>query len=512
MGVPVLWVVLFMALAAPAALGAPQSATPVRPEPALDLVVVLDNSGSMRKSDPQFLMRAVVTGFGSADRLPKDTRLGVVVFAGSADLVLPLSPVSSAATGRQLAASLKRLDYTGKRTDIAAAVERASYELRQQGRPDAARAIVLLTDGIIDTGDRARDLERGRWLTTDLSDACARAGTRVFGVAFTEEADFQLIQSLGQRTGGDYYRILKNEDVPSAFDRIATSLAAPAAPAAVAPATPATAASPALPPAAETRPVETPPVPAPVAAPPAPVVQPLWLVLGPVLGMLGLVVAGAALFLFWRSRRPAVEEDPPLPEDERPYLVDLNDPPALAEPTYELTRRITRIGRLKGGAGVLHVDSGTVSSQHAEIRYRDGTYFLVDTASANKTRLDDGPPLSPYVETPLKGGRVISIANCRFEFVVPGADTEKTQVWVVDPTAELGVRPMAAGRPSSAGPVLPTVSVLGPSGDGGAACPHHPGSSATDRCEVCRRAYCAACMHERAGVRVCSDCRDQAAG
>jgi hypothetical protein len=479
----------------------------------LDLVVVLDNSGSMRKNDPQFLMRAVVTGFGSSGRLPKDTRLGVVVFAGSADLVLPLSPVDSAATGRQLADSLTRLDYTGRWSDIAAAVERASYELRQQGRPGVASAIVLLTDGIIDTGDRARDVERGRWLTTDLSDACKRAGTRVFGVAFTERADFQLIQSLGQRTGGDYYRILKNEDVPRAFDRIASSLAPPAAPT-----PPATIAPPAPPPEAATRRVETPPPAPPVAASPPPVVQPLWLVLGPVLGLLGLLAAGAALFLYWRARQPNAETDAPLPEDERPYLVDLNDPPILAEPTYQLARRITRIGRLKGGAGVLHVDASTVSAQHAEIRYRDGTYFLVDTASANKTRLDEGPPLAPYVETPLKGGRVISISNCRFEFVVPGADTDKTQVWIVDPSADLGVRPSPASppspasRPPSAGLVLPTVSVLSDSGDSVAACPHHQATSATDRCEVCHRAYCAACMHERAGVRVCADCLNQAAG
>lgn len=420
------------------------------PAAGLDLVFVLDNSGSMRQNDPQFLTRAVVSEFIAAENLPKDMRVGVVVFGDRADLVMPLSPLNELTNRQRLKASLERLDYSAKLTDTAAAIERALYELSHDGRADAERAIVLMTDGIIDLGDRAKDAERKRWVTTELADASARARTRIFGVAFTDTADFQLIQSLGQRTGGDYYRILKPEEVKSAFARIADGLARPSAPAAAASsgtAAPSAAAS-------TTSSAATRPAAATSAATPVPVVvpgQPWWLFLGPALGLMGLTAAIFVLALFWRSGRAiapetqaTIERDEDLiPEGERAYLQDLNDPPVLPDGKYELTRRITKIGRMKGRPGVLRVDQATVSAQHAEIRYQKGNYYLVDTESVNRTRIDDGAALVPYVETPLKSGRTIAIANCKFEFVVEGADKDETQAWILDPTSALGARPVA---------------------------------------------------------------------
>ena len=405
----------------------------------LDLLLVLDNSGSMKQNDPHFLTRAVVTEFVDAKRLPADTRVGVVMFADNATMTLPLTAIGDAR--QPLEASLERLDYSGKLTDTAAAVERALYELKHQARPGADTAIVLMTDGIIDTGNPAKDAERYRWITTDLADSAAAAGTRIFGVAFTEKADFQLIQSLGEITGGDYYRILRADEVSGAFGRIAESLTAKKASAATPPAT------------ASAAPAETSARAAAVPSP-APVSNssglPMWmLVMGPVLGLIGLVAAFLVPTMLWRtsppSQTPKPLEDEVIPKNERAFLRDLNSPPVLSPSKYEITQRITKIGRMKGRTGVLRVDRQTVSAQHAEIRYHDGTFFLVDTASANKTRLDESAPLQPYVEVPLKDGRIISIADCRFEFYVPEADQAPTQVLFLDPTSEHGIR-VASGK------------------------------------------------------------------
>ncbi|HEV3142059.1 MAG TPA: VWA domain-containing protein, partial [Vicinamibacterales bacterium] len=64
--------------------------------PGLDLLLVLDNSGSMKQNDPQFLTRAVVSEFVNSKRLPADTRVGVVMFAESATMTMPLTPLSEA--------------------------------------------------------------------------------------------------------------------------------------------------------------------------------------------------------------------------------------------------------------------------------------------------------------------------------------------------------------------------------------------------------------------------------
>jgi Mg-chelatase subunit ChlD len=407
--------------------------------PGLDLLLVLDNSGSMKQNDPQFLTRAVVTEFVNSTKLPPDTRVGIVMFADNATMTMPLTAAGESKQAIQ--ASLAKLDYSGKFTDTAAAIERALYELKHQGRAGADKAIVLMTDGIIDTGNAARDAERYRWITTDLADSASAAGTRIYGVAFTEKADFQLIQSLGEVTGGDYYRILRADEVSGAFARIAEGLSAKKVTVASAAAAPA--------PAAETSPRVTPP--APQTQPSAAAGLPMWLlVLGPIAGIVALIAAFIVPAMLWRSGPPAQAskplEDEVIPKSERAFLRDLNSPPVLSPTKYEITQRLTKIGRMKGRTGVLRVDRQTVSAQHAEIRYHDGTFFLVDTASANKTRLDEGSPLQPYVEVPLKDGRIISIADCRFEFYVPEADQAPTQVLFLDPTSEHGVRIASAGK------------------------------------------------------------------
>jgi len=55
-----------------------------------DIMLVLDNSGSMRRNDPRFLTKKVVSDFVA--RLPADTHIGIVIFDEKVNLALPLSP------------------------------------------------------------------------------------------------------------------------------------------------------------------------------------------------------------------------------------------------------------------------------------------------------------------------------------------------------------------------------------------------------------------------------------
>ncbi len=178
-------------------------------QPPQDLIFVLDNSGSMKANDPGFLTRAVVSEFAASPYLSKTARVGLVVFDDNARLVMPLSPLADTAAQGRLKASLNSLNYAGRYTDCAAGIERAVYELKQQGRPDSDKSIVFMTDGIVDTGDRARNLERRRWLKEELAAECAASGIRIFGVAFTEAADYELIQ--------DYFQSHLPPDVALSF-------------------------------------------------------------------------------------------------------------------------------------------------------------------------------------------------------------------------------------------------------------------------------------------------------
>ena len=184
-----------------------------------DVILVLDNSGSMKKNDPNFLTKRAVTEFISG--LDESTRIAIVIFDQDVSLAVPLTQISSASKDK-VSKSLDKINYKGLFTDSPAAVERAIYELKNSGRGDAQKLIIFMTDGIVDTGNKDVDLEKSKWLKDSLAADAADADIRIFGIAFTEYADFQLIQSLAQKTDGEYYRALKAEDLQNVFERITT--------------------------------------------------------------------------------------------------------------------------------------------------------------------------------------------------------------------------------------------------------------------------------------------------
>ncbi len=195
-----------------------------------DVVLVLDNSGSMKQNDPNFLTHQAVTEF--IHRLSEDTHVAIVIFGQKVHLAVPLTPVTDGSRPTILA-SLDQVNFRGLFTDSPAAIERAIYELNTAGRPGAQKRIIFMTDGIVDTGDRVRDVEKSRWLREDLAVEAAESGIRIYGVAFTDQADFHLIQRLARNTNGEYFRAFKPEDLPRVFTRITSTFTVQPTPAPV---------------------------------------------------------------------------------------------------------------------------------------------------------------------------------------------------------------------------------------------------------------------------------------
>ena len=181
-----------------------------------DIVLVLDNSGSMRKNDPRFLTKAAVARF--VERVPNEARLSVVIF----DKQVRATPL-----GSRDSVNLAQFNYRGPLTDIPAAVARAIQELKRNGRPGAARSLVLLTDGVVDTGTQAQDRELTRWLRKRLVSDAASTGIKIFTVALGMGSDSRLLQELAQRTGGRYFWAPQAKDLPGIFVQIFDAFFAP---------------------------------------------------------------------------------------------------------------------------------------------------------------------------------------------------------------------------------------------------------------------------------------------
>jgi Ca-activated chloride channel family protein len=158
---------------------------PPEPGHGLDLVLVVDASGSMRAVDTEVagerrtrldLARQVVARF-AADRAAEGDRVALVVFGESAFTPCPLT-----SDGNLLAASLARVEagVAGEATALgdalALAVKRAIAGRRSAAAegPLAGRVIVLLTDGRNNAGS----------ISIEVATALARAeGVRVHTIA-----------------------------------------------------------------------------------------------------------------------------------------------------------------------------------------------------------------------------------------------------------------------------------------------------------------------------------------
>ncbi|WP_166804974.1 vWA domain-containing protein [Nitrosococcus wardiae] len=197
-----------------------------------DIVLLLENSQSMQENDPEFLTQKLALNL--INGLRGNTQIAIILFDGGTSVAMPLVPVSQE-TRDALAANLDKLSYSGRFRNSAAGMERALYELKIYGRPEAEKAIILLTNGPIETGDKKRDRDFSRWMQEYLAQEAAETGVKVFGIAFTEAADFHLIQILAHTTGGTYYRAPQAADLQAAFNRIRKAItptsAAPAVPA-----------------------------------------------------------------------------------------------------------------------------------------------------------------------------------------------------------------------------------------------------------------------------------------
>ena len=392
-----------------------------------DVVLVLDNSGSMKKNDPLFLAKQAVTQFISG--LDESTRVAVIIFDQNVRLAVPLTDISLA-TRETILGSLGQINYKGLYTDSPAGIERAIYELKINGRKEAQKLILFMTDGIVDTGDVNRDLEKAKWLKADLAADAADSSIRIFGVAYTNQADFELIQSLAQQTDGEYYRAMQAEDLQNVFDRIHTAIDTPPEPEPG----PEQAAPPVVPP----------PVPEPVqvqpVAPPPPViievpVQPSTalgkeervrsIIILVAAGILIIALLAILILLLRRTRGLKTGEDEYIQEA---YLNDING--YTDKQTHRLGKKPAMMGRV-AGKDTDHLDyivipESTIGRRHAMIEYKDYAFWIVDQGSINGTFINNQPVTT---EVRLKHGDRIRLHKCEFEFVMPEMeDSGKTMI------------------------------------------------------------------------------------
>jgi len=336
----------------------------------IDIVVVLDNSSSMRASDPGFLIRRAVTNF--VRNLPTDSHVGFVIFSEKAEQAMRLTPMAEWGTGK-VTEALNRINYLGKHTNISDAIELAIYSLERDGRANSEKLIILIAGGGIDTGSRGTDIVETERLKNVLAADSKKAGIKIFGIAFTNQADFDLVQTLGRMTGGDPFQVYKAEHIQMILNSIGETISKP------------------------TKAVFQ--------------FQPSV----KLVALAGLAVVGiiAVAFVVIRGRKGKGEQDKVI----EAVLVDTGR--VTDKELHKINKRYTTIGRTRSNDVDIRIGKNTISALHAQIEYKNGNFYLTDLRSRNGTYLNQGEGRIAG-EVCLKDGDVIAFDKYRFRFILSG--------------------------------------------------------------------------------------------
>lgn len=191
----------------------------------LDVVLMLDASGSMLKTDPGELRyegAKLLTSF-----MTEGDRLGVVQFSGEAKVVQDLDSFNPR-KAQQLIDRIRAIPAEGVFTDISEGIKVSAAMLDRLPQADTQRVIVVLSDGKVEPEPTvgpafARTLQ----LVQDILPDLKAKEIRVFTVALSEQADRALLGEVAAATDGLTWYTQTAEEMHKMFSEMFLALKRP---------------------------------------------------------------------------------------------------------------------------------------------------------------------------------------------------------------------------------------------------------------------------------------------
>jgi len=192
----------------------------------LDAVILMDDSGSMRGTDP---LKLRFSAFSLFIRLLRDEdSIGVVKFDDAASVVMPLHPLGTDHARRALDKTARHFSTRGAYTDIYAGLKMALQEVKRRGRQQAQKAVILISDGLMDVNPAARrNDEATRLLHEALLPEYQEAQVKIVALALSPAADRAFLETIAVSTGGTFFYTPHAMDLSAALFSIFDGLKAP---------------------------------------------------------------------------------------------------------------------------------------------------------------------------------------------------------------------------------------------------------------------------------------------
>ncbi len=181
----------------------------------IDVVLVMDSSGSMKQTDPE--RRRVAAAKLFIALLGSDDRVGVISFSDAGYPVIGLTPAQAKPQQEKLFKAVDKVSSKGAYTNLHAALQAAHEMLAREGSAGRAPYILLMSDGKMDTGDRKRDAALGQKIHSELLPRIEKQGARVYALAFTAASDSALMQAMAAATHGLYRVAPSDKDLHAVF-------------------------------------------------------------------------------------------------------------------------------------------------------------------------------------------------------------------------------------------------------------------------------------------------------
>lgn len=169
-----------------------------KPLPA-DVRVVIDISGSMKKTDPQNLRKPAVDLI--VRLLPDNSKAGIWTFGQSVNMLVPHRVVDQAwrTDGSQKASTINSIAMF---TNIGGALDKAAEDYANPAK-DYRRNIILLTDGVVDISKEAVvNLNERKRVLTQILPRLKASDYRIHTIALSGDSDQELMKKLSMATDG----------------------------------------------------------------------------------------------------------------------------------------------------------------------------------------------------------------------------------------------------------------------------------------------------------------------
>lgn len=199
----------------------PEAAPAQKADEGFDIVLLMDSSGSMKKTDPKDYRKEAAKLFVSL--LSERDSVSIVSFGDTAQELAPLTPGGKGERAA-LFRAIGRITSREMTTNIPEAVRLAFDSLQKSKRQN--RVILLMSDGKIDLLSPEKDAAAALELEKMLPDI-AKAGIRIYTVAFSELSDAALLRAVAEKTAGAFRYAQTDRDIHVVFSSIFERLKAP---------------------------------------------------------------------------------------------------------------------------------------------------------------------------------------------------------------------------------------------------------------------------------------------